>query len=191
MANNPTVVIGSLNDDELKKSIDKLVDHVDKQLNYMVSSTKVAVMSMQNSLKSLGDTKIDFGGAANGGATKRTKAQNEETAAIKESTQAYKDKKMTLDQQASAINTAVQSEKKYTDEVLRQAAAIRSSKEWQEKGHIVVGDVNYYDKERANVSKRDKQLLLSLEEQIVQVQQKETQEALVAAEAKRQQAQAA
>ena len=109
MANNPTVVIGSLNDEELKKSIDKLVDHVDKQLNYMVSSTKVAVMSMQNSLKSLGDTKIDFGGAANGGATKRTKAQNEETAAIKESTQAYKDKKMALDQMASSQQVAIRS----------------------------------------------------------------------------------
>ena len=109
MANNPTVVIGSLNDDELKKSIDKLVSHVDKQLNYMVSSTKVAVMSMQNSLKSLGDTKIDFGGAANGGATKRTKAQNEETAAIKESTQAYKDKKMALDQMASSQQVAIRS----------------------------------------------------------------------------------
>ena len=109
MANNPTVVIGSLNDDELKKSIDKLVSHVDKQLNYMVSSTKVAVMSMQNSLKSLGDTKIDFGGAANGGATKRTKAQNEEAAAIKESTQAYKDKKMALDQMASSQQVAIRS----------------------------------------------------------------------------------
>lgn len=191
MANNPTVVIGSLNDEELKKSIDKLVNHVDQQLNYMVSSTKVAVMSMNKSLKSLGDTKIDFGGSADGGASKRAKAQNAETAALEKSNQAAKEKTMTLDQQASAINTVVQSEKKYTDEVLRQAAAIRSSKEWQEKGHVVIGDVNYYDKERANVSKRDKQLLLSLEEQIVQAQQKEAQEALVAAEANRQKAQAA
>ena len=175
MANNPTVVIGSLNDEELKKSIDKLVNHVDQQLNYMVSSTKVAVMSMNKSLKSLGDTKIDFGGSADGGASKRAKAQNAETAALEKSNQAAKEKTMTLDQQASAINTVVQSEKKYTDEVLRQAAAIRSSKEWQEKGHVVIGDVNYYDKERANVSKRDKQLLLSLEEQIVQAQQKEAQ----------------
>lgn len=120
-----------------------------------------------------------------------TTATQQHTDAETKSSRATKEKSMTLDQQASAINTVVQSEKKYTDEVLRQAAAIRSSKEWQEKGHVVIGDINYYDKERANVSKRDKQLLLSLEEQIVQAQQKETQEALVAAEANRQKAQAA
>lgn len=120
-----------------------------------------------------------------------TTATQQHTEIETKSSRATKEKTMTLDQQASAINTVVQSEKKYTDEVLRQAAAIRSSKEWQEKGHVVVGDVNYYDKERANVSKRDKQLLLSLEEQIVQAQQKDAQEALVAAEANRQKAQAA
>lgn len=192
MANNsPTIVAASLSDDQLKKSIDSLVTHVDEAMKKMVQSTNNAVGEMEAKLKSLGNLKIDSNGSADGGASKRAKAQNADTVAIKESTQAYKEKSMTLDQQASAINTAVQSEKKYTDEVLRQAAAIRSSKEWQEKGHVVVGDVNYYDKERANVSKRDKQLLLSLEEQIVQAQQKEAQEALVAAEAKRQQAQAA
>lgn len=192
MANNsPTIVAASLSDDQLKKSIDSLVSHVDEAMKKMVQSTNNAVGEMEAKLKSLGNLKIDSGGSSDGGASKRAKAQNTETAALEKSNQAAKEKTMTLDQQASAINTVVQSEKKYTDEVLRQAAAIRSSKEWQEKGHVVIGDVNYYDKERANVSKRDKQLLLSLEEQIVQAQQKEAQEALVAAEAKRQQAQAA
>lgn len=192
MANNsPTIVAASLSDDQLKISIDSLVTHVDEAMKKMVQSTNNAVGEMEAKLKSLGNLKIDSNGTADGGASKRAKAQNAEAAAVKESTQAYKEKTMTLDQQASTINTAVQSEKKYTDEILRQAAAIRSSKEWQERGHVVIGDVNYYDKERANVSKRDKQLLLSLEEQIVQAQQKEAQEALVAAEAKRQQAQAA
>lgn len=129
MANNPTVVIGSLNDEELKKSIDKLVNHVDQQLNYMVSSTKVAVMSMNKSLKSLGDTKIDFGGSADGGASKRTKAQNAETVAVKESTQAYKEKTLTFGQQASAMNTAIQSSQRYTEEIRKQLAAITSKKD--------------------------------------------------------------
>ena len=120
-----------------------------------------------------------------------TTATQQHTDAETKSSRATKEKTLTLDQQASAINTAIQSEKKYTEEIRKQAAAIRATKEWQEKGHVVIGDINYYDKERANVSKRDKQLLLSLEEQIVQAQQKESQEALVAAEAKRQQAQAA
>ena len=188
---NPTIVSASLDDKELKQSIANLVANVKRGLHTMLTDTNSTVDAMEKKLKSLGNLRIDSGGANDGGASKRAKTQNAETVAVKESTQAYKEKTLTLDQQASAINTAVQSEKKYTDEVLRQAAAIRSSKEWQEKGHVVVGDVNYYDKERANVSKRDKQLLLSLEEQIVQAQQKEAQEALVAAEAKRQQAQAA
>ena len=119
-----------------------------------------------------------------------TTAAQQHTEAETKSSRAAKEKSMTLDQQASAINTAVQSEKKYTDEVLRQAAAIRSSKEWQEKGHVVIGDVNYYDKERANASKRDKQLLLSLEEQIVQAQQNEAEAARRAAQETRNQAQA-
>ena len=181
---DPTIVLASLSDDKLKESINSLVKHVNDKMEEMVESTNSAVKRMEDKLKSLGNLKIDSGGTADGGSSRRTSAVEKETKARKELN-------MTLDQQASAINTAVQSEKKYTDEVLRQAAAIRSSKEWQERGHVVIGDVNYYDKERANVSKRDKQLLLSLEEQIVQAQQKEAQEALVAAEAKRQQAQAA
>ena len=114
MANNPTVVIGSLNDEELKKSIDKLVNHVDQQLNYMVSSTKVAVMSMNKSLKSLGDTKIDFGGSADGGASKRAKAQNADTDAVEKNI-AARDKQikknqeaaMSFDQMANAQQKAV------------------------------------------------------------------------------------
>jgi len=100
-----------------------------------------------------------------------------------------------LEQIIGQANTAqqqtTQSAQRYTEEIRKQAQAIRESQQWKEKGFVTVGDINYYDKERANVSKRDKQLLLSLEEQIVQAQQKEAQEALVAAEAKRQQAQAA
>ena len=117
MANNPTVVIGSLNDEELKKSIDKLVNHVDQQLSYMVSSTKVAVMSMNKSLKSLGDNKIDFGGSADGGASKRAKAQDAETNAV-EKTIAARDKQIKknqetaiyFDQIAAAQQKAVQSQ---------------------------------------------------------------------------------
>ena len=188
---NPSIVMAALDDKELQASINQMVANFDKGLQDMLDHTNKKVGEIQQSLQKIGNTDFCATGSNDGGISKRTKAQSAETVAVKESTQAYKEKTMTLDQQASAINTAVQSEKKYTEEVLRQAAAIRSSKEWQEKGHVVIGDVNYYDKERANVSKRDKQLLLSLEEQIVQAQQKEAQEALVAAEAKRQQAQAA
>ena len=99
MANSTTGIVGSLNDEELKRSIDKLVNHVDQQLNYMVSSTKVAVMSMNKSLKSLGDIKVDFGGSADGGSSRRAKAQTNETKAVKETTESY-------DQLAQAMQKA-------------------------------------------------------------------------------------
>lgn len=102
-----------------------------------------------------------------------------------------RDETQVQQQQAQTTRQQITEEQRRTEEIRKQAAAIRATKEWQEKGHVVIGDTNYYDKERANVSKRDKQLLLSLEEQIVQAQQKESQEALVAAEANRQKAQAA
>ena len=180
---NPTIVSASLDDKELQQSIANLVANVKRGLHTMLTDTNSTVDAMEKKLKSLGNLKIDSNGTADGGSSRRTSSVEKETKARKELA-------MTLDQQASAINTAVQSEKKYTDEVLRQAAAIRATKEWQDKGHVVVGDVNYYDKERANVSKRDKQLLLSLEEQIVQAQQNEAEAARRAAQETRNQAQA-
>ena len=98
MANNsPTIVAASLSDDQLKKSIDSLVTHVDEAMKKMVQSTNDAVGEMEAKLKSLGNLKIDSGGSSDGGASKRAKAQNEETAAIKESTKAYKEKKMSIE----------------------------------------------------------------------------------------------
>lgn len=192
MANNsPTLVMASLSDDQLKKSIDSLVTHVDEAMKKMVQSTNNAVGEMEAKLKSLGNLKIDSNGSADSGASKRAKAQNAETAALEKSNQAAKEKTMTLDQQASAINTAIQSERKYTEEIRKQAAAIRATKEWQEKGWVMIGDNRFFDRDRANATKRERENMLTLEERLVQLQQQEAQEALVAAEAKRKQAQAA
>lgn len=187
---NPTIVSASLDDKELQQSIANLVANVKRGLHTMLTDTNSTVDAMEKKLKSLGNLKIDSGGSADGGASKRAKAQNAETAALEKSNQAAKEKTLTLDQQSSATNTAIQSSQRYTEEIRKQAAAIRATKEWQEKGHVVVGDVNYYDKERANASKRDKQLLLSLEEQIVQAQQNEAEAARKAAQETQRQAQA-
>ena len=184
MANNsPTIVAASLSDDQLKKSIDSLVTHVDEAMKKMVQSTNNAVGEMEAKLKSLGNLKIDSGGSTDGGSSRRTSSVEKETKARKELS-------MTLDQQASAINTAVQSEKKYTEEIRKQAAAIRATKEWQEKGWVMIGDNRFFDRDRANATKRERENMLTLEERLIQLQQQEAQAALVAAEAKRQQAQA-
>ena len=161
MANNsPTIVVGQLNDEELKKSIDKLVANVDEGLQKMLQSTKNAVTEMNKTLKSLGDTKVDFGGSSDGGSSRRTKAQQTEAQAVKDTTASY-------DQQAQAMQSAAKTASKYSDAIIRQAQAIRDSQQWKEKGYAIVGDINYYDPERANMTKRQKEQLLSLEEQIL------------------------
>lgn len=177
MADNPTIVAASLSDDELKKSVDSLVSHVEEAMKKMVSSTNNAVGEMEKKLKSLSDIKVDSNGSADGGASRRTKAQNAETDAIERSNRAYKEKAMTLDQNASAINTAIQSEKKYTDEIRRQAEEIRKSKDWQEKGAVVVGGGAVYNAETlVGLNKRQRQEIAPLEEQLLQIQQRQTAE---------------
>lgn len=99
MAYSPTIVAASLSDEELKKSVKSLVDYVDTQLNIMVASTNIAVNSMEKKLKSLGSIKIDSGGAADGGSSRRTSSVERETKARKELI-------TTLDQQAEALSKA-------------------------------------------------------------------------------------
>ena len=115
MANNsPTIVAASLSDEQLKKSIDSLVTHVDEAMKKMVQSTNNAVGEMEAKLKSLGNLKIDSGGSADGGASKRAKTQNAETDAVEKNV-AARDKQIkknqevatSFDQMANAQQKAV------------------------------------------------------------------------------------
>ena len=114
MANNsPTLVMASLSDDQLKKSIDSLVTHVDEAMKKMVQSTNNAVGEMEAKLKSLGNLKIDSGGTNDGGASKRAKSQNAETDAVEKNI-AARDKQikknrevsMSFDQMQTALEKA-------------------------------------------------------------------------------------
>ena len=70
------------------------------------ANTKVA--EIQNILKGIGNTKFDTGGSADGGSTsKQVKAQDEVTEAVKRTTKARKEDKLTLDQQSAAMQNAV------------------------------------------------------------------------------------
>lgn len=108
MANSPTIVAASLDDKALRDSIDKLVQYVEQGTQKMAKSMDAAVEQMKKKLAELGNTKVDFGGTSDGGATRRTRSQQAETQAVKETTQARKELKMTLDQQAQALQTAMQ-----------------------------------------------------------------------------------
>lgn len=104
---NPTIVVAALDDKQLKDSISNLVGHMKRALNTMTKDTDDAVSRMQKSLEKLGSLKIDSGGSADGGSSRRAKKQQEETQATKETTQAHKELKMTLDQEASAMKRAM------------------------------------------------------------------------------------
>jgi len=93
------IIVGSLSDKELKDSIDALVEHVDEGTKKMAKSFDSAIEQMKNSLKSLGDVKIDMGNVADGGSVRRTKQNEIEEKSVKNTTLAY-------DQLASAMQKA-------------------------------------------------------------------------------------
>jgi len=104
---NPTIIVGHLNDAELKKSIDALVAHVEQGTKKMVDNFNTSIDAMKRKLNELGSVKVDMGGSADGGSTRRTTKQKEETEAIKETTRAYKVQKTTLDEMARAQQVAI------------------------------------------------------------------------------------
>lgn len=89
MATNPTVVVGSLNDEEIKKTIDSLVEHVNKGMEKIVSNTNSAVDNMKNKLRELGTFKVDSSGTADGGSTRRTKSMQMEQKSVQDLEMSY------------------------------------------------------------------------------------------------------
>lgn len=99
---NPTVVIAQLDDDKLRASIDSLVTHFNSQLEKMKKDSTSAVQEITQTLNKLGEIKVDMGGSANGGSSRRAKAQTEEAKAVKDTAMAY-------DQLAKVQQVAVRS----------------------------------------------------------------------------------
>ena len=152
MANNsPTIVAASLSDDQLKKSIDSLVTHVDEAMKKMVQSTNNAVGEMEAKLKSLGNLKIDSGGSADGGASKRTKSQNAETDAVEKNI-AARDKQikknqeaaMSFDQIAAALSKARQTVSEFNTR--RASGILPSSEDYKRYEQALARIVEFNDK---------------------------------------------
>lgn len=152
MANNsPTLVMASLSDDQLKKSINSLVTHVDEAMKKMVQSTNNAVGEMEAKLKSLGNLKIDSGGSADGGSSKRTKAQNEETAAVEKTITARgkqikqnQEAAMSFDQIAAALDKARRTVSDFNTK--RASGILPSSEDYKRYEQALARIVEYNDK---------------------------------------------
>lgn len=105
---NPTVIVGHLNNEELQKSIDTLVAKVDEGMKHIVKSTNTAVYAMEEKLKSLGGIKIDGGGSTNGGSSKKAvDAINSVIAAQDKQIKKNKDVEMSFDQMESAKQKSI------------------------------------------------------------------------------------
>ena len=105
MATNPTVVVGHLNDQELKNNINALVQHVNEGMNKIVQSTNTAVENIKNKLKELGN--INVNEPSSKSSSNRVRSQKEVTEAVRETTRASRELKVTLDQQASTMQNAM------------------------------------------------------------------------------------
>lgn len=156
MANEATVIVGKLDDKALRDSIDSLVKYVQNNTNKMATDFDSAIKQMQQSLKDFGNTKISTNFKPENGSSARANAQKTETDAVRETTSAY-------DKQADAMQKSIADAKKYSDEIMQQAKAIRESNNWIEKGYATVGNFSYYDPDRSSMPKK---LRKSLEDQI-------------------------
>lgn len=89
----PTIILGSLSDEELKKSIDKLVEHVDQANKKMVSGFDSTIEQMKKKLAELKSESIQIGniegGKVNGSKTSAQSTIKKETEEVKEKTVAY------------------------------------------------------------------------------------------------------
>jgi DNA repair exonuclease SbcCD ATPase subunit len=90
-----TIIIGSLNDSELKQTINSLVQHVEQGTQKMKTTFDSTIDGMKKKLSELGNQKLDLGG----GSETRAKKQKAETQAVNETTAAY-------DKMASAMQNA-------------------------------------------------------------------------------------
>ena len=87
---DPTIIIGSLNDQELKNSIDSLVRHVKEGTKAMANDFNNTIEGMKNSLKTLGDSRVS---TPTSGAMKKMQSDAKQT-------------KESYDQLASSIQKA-------------------------------------------------------------------------------------
>ena len=148
---NPTIVSASLDDKELQQSIANLVAHVKRGLHTMLTDTNSTVDAMEKKLKSLGNLKIDSGGSADGGASKRAKAQNAETDAVEKTITARgkqikqnQEAAMSFDQIASALSKARQTVSEFNTK--RASGILPSSEDYKRYEQALARIVEYNDK---------------------------------------------
>lgn len=104
---NPSVVVGHLSDEEIKKSIDAIVKTVDDGAQLMAKKFDDQIKVMEQSFNRLKNLKADFGESSGGSRRSASSKTKQETQAVKEQTQAVKEQAQSYDALAQAQQKAV------------------------------------------------------------------------------------
>lgn len=104
---NPSVVVGHLSDEEIKKSIDAIVKTVDDGAQLMAKKFDDQIKVMEQSFNRLKNLKADFGESSGGSRRSASSKTKQETQAVKEQTQAVKEQTQSYDALAQAQQKAV------------------------------------------------------------------------------------
>lgn len=145
IGDSPTIIVGHLNDEELKKSIDSLVAHVAEGTQKMVNNFNTSIDAMKNKLKELGSVKVDVnapqssatGSAKNSPAvdasTQRTAAQKKETAATKETALTYDQLELALKRAQKVVNDFASKKTFTTEDLDKYTVALKKVAELRER----------------------------------------------------------
>lgn len=145
IGDSPTIIVGHLNDEELKKSIDSLVAHVAEGTQKMVNNFNTQIDAMKNKLKELGSVKVDVnapqssatGSAKNSPAvdasTQRTAAQKKETAATKETALTYDQLELALKRAQKVVNDFASKKTFTTEDLDKYTVALKKVAELRER----------------------------------------------------------
>ena len=128
------------------------------------------IRTLQSGIQQMGDVIAPQGHTIQNYVNSLQKA-NPELAALNAQ---YKSGTSLLQEQATSYSSATQSAQRYTEEVRKQAAAIRATKEWQEKGIANVNGHVFYDAERVRGTKQHIREIGTLEEQILRSMQQQS-----------------
>lgn len=169
MAVNPTIIVGHLNDKELKDSIDQLVKHVEEGTKKMVVSFDNAIDGMRKKLSELSKEKVDFGiTMPKTTTTRRKKESDEETKAVNATTTSYTQLATAIQaaqQQATASTTQqIEVQDKLTRKIQRQAEIVRQRMEAEGGNNAQWGNAVIY---REGYNQNLKKTFGSIESQLL------------------------
>lgn len=120
---DPTIIIGSLNNQELKRNIDDLVNAVENGTNKMKTMFDGTIEGIKQKLQELGQVKKDIVGA-DGGSTQRAAKQEKEKKAVEQTTNSYQNMAAAI-QNAVSASSAKNSMYNILDLLTQKAASAR------------------------------------------------------------------